>query len=595
MTIYNNIYLTSNQIQLSKTLLTDTSPLLIEFTTSYIQLLWNNISLNQSVFNPNKEFQLFVKDILNKTNLCFSVLLISLKFISKLKKFNPGQVGQGSECRIFICSLMLSMKFLMDNSYTNETWEKVSNIPISQINKAEVEFLVQIRFDLNISEKEYAYWLIDIEQKVKEYILIFENQKILKEDLKLKELFFYQQQQKHQQEKQKQLSQRNVQSQLFNHHPSLPLQKQQLLYSPGTSLNSSPANNQLHQQILQFNRNNSLQYNQVPNNIAVKSDSPLSSCSINSSNSPSTATPKSFSHSNYTKIPRSASHFNDLSNSAIQNDNNDSNLNSFNSLNVSSNNHDMFMCNNISNPSPNLALNNMPQQLLQQKAVVTQQSQQDLSGNLSKNYLLEHQKSQQLNQIRQQKHQMIPSDATQISHPLTPTSTLSVDQQNYIPQIKQHQAPQSINSQLLLQRRQPQFQEPSQLQHSNHPFLQQAPTSRPISLDGSLHHHNRQKFVPLQQASWENIPDQNRSRDSLPQSGRYFTPSQQHNHSAAFQQQPISQLPQHSRFVQPLLENNFVNINWNKPSMAEFLEKPSRITPVIEFNYYNPFPNFGSK
>ncbi|KAI8812452.1 cyclin PHO80-like protein, partial [Cladochytrium replicatum] len=105
-------------------------------------------------------FSRFCEEILKATSLAFSVLLLALKFIHRLKTRHPLLKGaEGSECRLMVCSLMLAMKVLLDNTYTNRTWNKVSKIPIEELNVMEIEFLLQLNFDLYVDEDEYFSWI----------------------------------------------------------------------------------------------------------------------------------------------------------------------------------------------------------------------------------------------------------------------------------------------------------------------------------------------------------------------------------------------------------------------------------------------------
>ncbi|KAJ1551370.1 hypothetical protein HK096_000552 [Nowakowskiella sp. JEL0078] len=149
------------------------SPELAHFVACLIYAIWHKAPFVGAVAAPTenvKAFARFCEEILKTTALSFSVLLLALKFIQRLKTCNPLLKGsEGSECRILVCALMLSMKVLMDNTYTNRTWNKVSKIPIEELNVMEVEFLVQLHFDLYVSEKDYYIWLQEVDLAVREF------------------------------------------------------------------------------------------------------------------------------------------------------------------------------------------------------------------------------------------------------------------------------------------------------------------------------------------------------------------------------------------------------------------------------------------
>lgn len=77
-----------------------------------------------------------------------------------MKINNPTIKGQnGSEYRTFTVALMLANKFLDDNTYTNKTWSEVTNIPVSEINTMEMEFLSSLDYELYVSERQYFEWV----------------------------------------------------------------------------------------------------------------------------------------------------------------------------------------------------------------------------------------------------------------------------------------------------------------------------------------------------------------------------------------------------------------------------------------------------
>ncbi|CAG8466891.1 42429_t:CDS:2 [Gigaspora margarita] len=93
-------------------------------------------------FKPRDAFKKFCRDVISATQVSRSVIHLSLLYIHRMKINNPAIKGQnGSEYRTFTVALMLANKFLDDNTYTNKTWSEVTNIPVSEINTMEMEFL----------------------------------------------------------------------------------------------------------------------------------------------------------------------------------------------------------------------------------------------------------------------------------------------------------------------------------------------------------------------------------------------------------------------------------------------------------------------
>ncbi|CAG8447005.1 15949_t:CDS:2 [Acaulospora morrowiae] len=111
-------------------------------------------------YKPRDAFKKFCRDVISATQVSHSVILLSLLYIHRMKINNPTIKGQnGSEYRTFTVALMLSNKFLDDNTYTNKTWSEVTNIPVSEINTMEMEFLSSLNYQLYVSEQQFFDWV----------------------------------------------------------------------------------------------------------------------------------------------------------------------------------------------------------------------------------------------------------------------------------------------------------------------------------------------------------------------------------------------------------------------------------------------------
>ena len=146
-----------SKIHLSKTILTPEilTTSFSSFVAKFVFGLWHDIPFQSVVSKPYKglsHFIQFVHDILKSTSLPFSVVLLGIKYIHRLRISRPELTGApGSECRLIVCALMLAMKELCDNTYSNRSWKKISGIPLKEINQTEV----LIHFIL------YSYPIID--------------------------------------------------------------------------------------------------------------------------------------------------------------------------------------------------------------------------------------------------------------------------------------------------------------------------------------------------------------------------------------------------------------------------------------------------
>ncbi|KAG8928612.1 hypothetical protein FRC01_005679 [Tulasnella sp. 417] len=112
-------------------------------------------------FCPTKQFTDFMHSLLTTTQVSQGVIVLSLCYIFRLKRQNPGIVAQpGSELRLAVVGLMLANKFLDDNTYTNLTWSQIAKIPLADINNMEREFLGGLGHQLFIDQKAYEGWLL---------------------------------------------------------------------------------------------------------------------------------------------------------------------------------------------------------------------------------------------------------------------------------------------------------------------------------------------------------------------------------------------------------------------------------------------------
>lgn len=144
-----------------------------DFVTAFIFSVWHNTSFAQTVLNPTKSvryFRLFTHKILNYTSIPYSVVVLALKYVHRLKSLKPSLCGApGSECRVLVCTLMLAMKFLIDNHFSNKTWHTISEIPLCEINVAEMEFLNQLNHNCNVRKEEYFDWSLSVDHFYQQY------------------------------------------------------------------------------------------------------------------------------------------------------------------------------------------------------------------------------------------------------------------------------------------------------------------------------------------------------------------------------------------------------------------------------------------
>ena len=165
----------SSKFEESKVLLEKQTmaPYFPQFIATFVYALWHDQSFSELAKSPTsslKEFSVFVNELLKVTKLSLSTLLLSLKYIHRIKVRCSNLHGRpGSEYRLIVCTLNLAMKYLVDNTYSNKTWYRLSKIPLIEINLAEMEFMQQLRYDLSVSEEKYYNWLNFVEDAFNKY------------------------------------------------------------------------------------------------------------------------------------------------------------------------------------------------------------------------------------------------------------------------------------------------------------------------------------------------------------------------------------------------------------------------------------------
>ena len=71
-----------------------------------------------------------------------------MSLLSGTGRFN---YGGGHVYRMLTIALLLGSKFLDDNTFQNRSWSEVSNLPVSELNVLEVEWLVAIDWNMHIN------------------------------------------------------------------------------------------------------------------------------------------------------------------------------------------------------------------------------------------------------------------------------------------------------------------------------------------------------------------------------------------------------------------------------------------------------------
>lgn len=151
----------------------------VDITALIIKAIWHNFPVN-----PNSQvipLRLFVEQTLKRSQTGWSTLLSALFYLMRIKPqikilwHNPDSWSLNSKddkggdpdpatCgrRMFLASLILASKYLLDQNCANNTWSKKCGLPVQQINVIERRFLDLIDYKLFIGEDEYKIWIQNV-------------------------------------------------------------------------------------------------------------------------------------------------------------------------------------------------------------------------------------------------------------------------------------------------------------------------------------------------------------------------------------------------------------------------------------------------
>ncbi|KAJ3203742.1 hypothetical protein HK099_001385 [Clydaea vesicula] len=107
----------------------------------------------------------FVTELIKATNVNFSMLQLSLIYISKLHDFQSEERKLLKQhpmfsCRrrMFLASLLISVKILQEKAPKNNCWAKTCGIPLKEINESERLVLQVLDFKLFVPAELFNYY-----------------------------------------------------------------------------------------------------------------------------------------------------------------------------------------------------------------------------------------------------------------------------------------------------------------------------------------------------------------------------------------------------------------------------------------------------
>ncbi|KAK2957507.1 hypothetical protein BLNAU_7406 [Blattamonas nauphoetae] len=95
---------------------------------------------------------------LTEVELLYSACIIQRVIRNQLKGQTPSSriITQNNLGTLLLCSIIVTLKLLRDNPYTNSCWAKYLRIPLSDLNHSEVIMLAHLNFNLNVQFEEIS-------------------------------------------------------------------------------------------------------------------------------------------------------------------------------------------------------------------------------------------------------------------------------------------------------------------------------------------------------------------------------------------------------------------------------------------------------
>jgi len=113
----------------------------------------------KSLFTSKKIPNISIGDYLARikkfTNINDSTLIICLIYLDRYLKMNKIILTEFNVHRLFFSSLLIAIKYNEDYFYTNKFYSNVSGLKCSELNKLELKFSTEIKFDLFVDKNLY--------------------------------------------------------------------------------------------------------------------------------------------------------------------------------------------------------------------------------------------------------------------------------------------------------------------------------------------------------------------------------------------------------------------------------------------------------
>ncbi len=138
---------------------------LIDSTVILLETLWPKQQDSKSSSSPSLLW--FVSETLRRSKSSYSTLQVALYYLILLKPkiLSITQLETATpncllDCprRTFLTSLIVSAKYLQDQTYSLKSWSRITGLRLKEIKNYELQFLKAIKYDLYIKKDVYYKW-----------------------------------------------------------------------------------------------------------------------------------------------------------------------------------------------------------------------------------------------------------------------------------------------------------------------------------------------------------------------------------------------------------------------------------------------------
>lgn len=108
----------------------------------------------------------FVSGLLSSTRLPSATILLGMHYLAK--RVNMGKIVSNTRIsekdayRMLTVGLLLGSKFLDDNTFQNRSWSEVSCVPVEDLNKTELDWLLAMNYNIYVNldqNVDYKAWM----------------------------------------------------------------------------------------------------------------------------------------------------------------------------------------------------------------------------------------------------------------------------------------------------------------------------------------------------------------------------------------------------------------------------------------------------